>query len=97
MGDLSSRSLDGRQLLIGLAAMSNLVLELGLGSTGFCQLGLSADGGTEVGGERQTDGDPHEGMADCRVTSCSPGQCGQFYPNRRLADQCAKKKPYGLS
>lgn len=58
MGGLSSRLLDGRQLLIVLATMSNLILELGLGSTGFCRLGLSADGGTEVGGERQTDGDP---------------------------------------
>lgn len=60
MGGLSSRLLDGRQLLIVLATMSNL--ELGLGSTGFCRLGLSADGGTEVGGERQTDGDPHGGV-----------------------------------
>lgn len=53
MGDLSSRLLDGPQLLIVLAAMSNLILELGFGSIGFCQFGLSADGGTEVGGERR--------------------------------------------
>lgn len=45
--------MDGRQLLIVLATMSNLILELGLGSTGFCRLGLSTDGGTEVGGERR--------------------------------------------
>lgn len=67
-----------------------------LGSTDLCRHGLStAWGAKAVDGE--TDGLRPSWRRGCQMISCSPDQCGQFHPNWRLSDQCAEKKPYGLS